>query len=155
MKVLSKAGAVDVALDGTLPWNRWNDWSSTGEFLGGPGSSSAEEFIDRYGWPAVGISRTKLQVGLKDVVEQNGIHFLEGWRLKTIRVKPDSVVAVSSDNKEIEGAFLIGCDGLKSVVREVIFARHGVEDRDPSFTGVAVVSSTQSHKSSVEHLILS
>jgi salicylate hydroxylase len=143
MKVLNKAGAIDPVLEGTLPWKVWNDWSDKGEFLGGPGSASAGEFTDRYGWPSLGLSRTKLQLALKEAVEKASIPFLQGWKLKDLRTGSDSVIAVSDAGNEIEGAFLLGCDGLKSVTRDLIFARYGMEDRDPSFTGVGLVGQQQ------------
>lgn len=140
--MLNKAGVAKELLGGTLPWLKWNEYTSNGEFLGGPGSDLPATWAGRYGWPAAGISRTKIQLCLRDIVMREGVEYHQGWRLKEIWEKHDGIVAVSEEGHQIEASFLIGCDGLKSATREILLAKKGIENKEPNFTGIAVVCSS-------------
>lgn len=126
-------------LQGTVPWLLWNEYTSDGDFLGGPGSTLLSKWVDKYGWPAIGVSRTRIQMLARDIALREGIEYQQGWRLKDIRQREDGITAISEDGKEIEASFLIGCDGLKSATREILLAQQGVESKEPDFTGIAVV----------------
>lgn len=140
MKVLNKAGVARDLLDGTVPWLLWNEYTSDGEYLGGPGSTMPGQWIDKYGWPGIGVSRTKIQLHLRDIALRAGIEYHQGWRLKDVRETEDGIIAISEDGQEIEASFIIGCDGLKSATREALLTKKGIENKDPDFTGIAVVS---------------
>lgn len=125
-----------------MPWKVWNEYSDTNEFLGGPGSKQLGDWETRYGWPALGVSRTRIQLALKQVAEEKGIRYETGWRLNQIEETQDGIVAYSEDDRHITADFVLGCDGLKSSVREQILAKKGVSIKDPDFTGIAVVGIT-------------
>ena len=138
--MLNRAGATDDLLTGTVPWEVWDEYTSDGKHLGG--SPLVKSFPERYGWPCVGFSRTKIQLCLRDVAARRGIEYHQGWKLADIRETEDGLVAVADDGREIAGQFLIGCDGLKSRTREIILAKMGVPNLPPTYTNISVVSIT-------------
>lgn len=143
MKVLNKSGAASEVLKDTVPWKIWDEYSDSNEYLGGPGSKQIGDWEDRYGWPALGVSRTRIQLALKDVAEKRGIRYEQGWRLSRIEETQDGIVAYSEDGRSVSADFVLGCDGLKSSVREQLLAKKGVSIKDPDFTGIAVVGVRQ------------
>jgi 2-polyprenyl-6-methoxyphenol hydroxylase-like FAD-dependent oxidoreductase len=141
-------------LRGTVPWQCWNETSAQGKSLRGPGSDLPSTWVDKYGWPAIGVSRTRIQLLLKEVVQRRGIVYEEGWRLKDLVSKDNSVVAHSDDGRTIEAHFAIGCDGLKSRAREVVLAGHGIESKDPTPSGLAVVSQSTKRKGAMPDVLI-
>lgn len=139
LKVLNKARAAAPLLQGTLPWLKWQEFTSDGEYLGGPGCDLPSTWVDKYGWPAIGVSRTRIQLCLRDIVQQHGIQYLQGWSLKEIHENEKSVVAINTEGQELEAAFIVGCDGLKSMTRHVLLGKKGIDNTNPNFTGIAVV----------------
>lgn len=137
---MNQAGVTQTLLNGTVPWLKWQEFSSDGEYLGGPGSDLVATWADSYGWPAIGVSRTKIQLCLRELALQQGIEYHQGWRLNEIREEHDRIVAISETGQQIEASFVVGCDGLKSMTREILLAKKGIVDKDPNFTGIAVVS---------------
>lgn len=138
--MLNKTGVSENLLQDTVPWLFWNEYTSDGDYLGGAGSTLPGEWIEKYGWPGIGVSRTKIQLALRDLALEKGIEYHQGWRLKAIQQDLDRVIATSEDGRKIEASFLVGCDGLKSFTREHVLLSHGIENKDPNFTGIAVVS---------------
>lgn len=137
---MNKAQAAKPLLQGSAPWLEWQEYTSDGEYLGGPGSNLPSEWTKKYGWPAVGLSRTSIQLGLRDLVSQQGIPYHQGWCLKFIRQEEDEIVAINEQGQELSASFLVGCDGLKSMTRHVMLQSKGMADEPPNFTGIAVVS---------------
>ena len=113
------------------------DYKASGEVLGH--SDIPTEFAERYGQPAVGVKRTLITSWLREVAIENGIEVREGWKLEEIQETDDSVTAVFEGGKSESGCFLVGCDGLKAATRRLLLARGGIEDGEPSFTGLTQV----------------
>lgn len=110
----------------------------TGELLGK--SNVPSTFKDKYGYPAAGVLRTDLNLALKDELLSKGIPLHEGWRLRDIQETDTGVVAISADGGRVEGSFLIGCDGLKAVSRELLLSKKGISKEKPAFTGLVQVT---------------
>lgn len=143
LKVLNRVGvARDLLSTASPPWQCWRESSSNGQYLGGPASTLLNQCTERYGWPCFGMSRSKLQLSLKKAVEDAGISYLEGWRLERIEEVEGSVIVVSSDGRSIQGCFVVGCDGSRSLVRDHILQQHRVPLEDPTFSGSVVIAAT-------------
>jgi len=93
-----------------------------------------------YGQPACGVKRSVLNLALKLELAEASIELHEGWKLQEIIEKEESVVAIAADGKEVEGSFLIGCDGIKSVTRSLVLAQHDIGEGDASYTGLTQAS---------------
>lgn len=139
MKVLDRAG---IALDlvngppsspGTL---RWDEFTSSGEFLGGTGLYS--DFAETYGWPSIGITRTRLQTLLLDRCRDHGIPVHVGWKLAAFYETDDGIVARAEDGREVRADFIVGADGLKSKTRELLLEKREVQIDQPLFTNIVV-----------------
>lgn len=141
MKVLSRAGLAADIVNGppsTPATLRWDEFTHTGQFLGGPGSALPSGFADKYGWPILGITRTRLQTLLVDRCRELGIPVHTGWKLADVRELPDGVVARSEDGRELCTAFVVGADGLKSRTRGILLEKRGVQIEEPDFTHIVV-----------------
>lgn len=95
--------------------------------------------IERYGQPVCGVERTVLNLALKDELSNAGIKVREGWKLKNIIETESGIEAISEDGQLERGSFLIGCDGIKSVSRSLILAKHGLPEETVSNTGLIQV----------------
>ena len=102
-------------------------------------SKLPQRFEGKYGFPGCGVKRTALNLALKEAVRAAGIPVHEGWKLKNITEKNESVVALSEDGREVEGSFLIGCDGIKAVSRSLILKEHGTGEETAEYTGLTQV----------------
>ena len=100
------------------------------------------EFKERYGQPGAGVKRATLNLALKNALDTLTIPVYEGWHLEKIMETEDSVVAISKDGKRMEGSFLIGCDGVKAISRNLILEQHSIQEGKPSYTGIMVVGHT-------------
>src|SRR3569833_8896 len=142
MKVLHRAGvAAEVAHNphNTPATQRWDEFTWSGEYLGGPGAVLLGVFSDKYGWPIFGVTRTRLQTLLMDACRANGIPIHTGWRLADLREVEDGVVARSEDGREIQARFVVGADGLKSRTRDLLMGKRGLANEAPNFTGIVVL----------------
>ncbi|XHG01788.1 hypothetical protein AWENTII_005159 [Aspergillus wentii] len=99
-------------------------------------SDVASTFGVKYGQPAVGVPRTKLNLRLKEMLLERGIKVCEGWELTNIEENDTGVKAFFSNGQSIEGSFLIGCDGIKATSRCVLLEKYGVHEGRPHFTGL-------------------
>lgn len=138
LKVLSLLGLDDIVTKSAPHCSELRDQKSTGEDLGV--SYLPGRWKEKYGQPACGVKRTSLNLALKNELEREQIDLREGWHLKNIIEKEDGVVAIAVDGRIQEGSFLIGCDGIKSIVRSLVLAQHGLSQGDASFTGLTQVS---------------
>lgn len=85
----------------------------------------------RYGQPYAQIHRADLQSALLDAVRRNDSGALHvDHALTGVSQSPGSVTAHFANGRAVQGGFLIGADGSRSVVREVLFPGH-----PPVFTG--------------------
>lgn len=137
-KVLEKIGLADFVTKSSPQLTRFCDRASYGEDLGM--SYLPSEFKERYGQPGAGVKRATLNLALKDALDTLKIQVREGWHLEKIIENEESVIAVSQDGQRIEGSFLIGCDGVKAISRNLILQQHGMQEGKPSYTGIMVVS---------------
>ncbi|KAI0294790.1 FAD/NAD-P-binding domain-containing protein [Russula brevipes] len=76
---------------------------------------------DAFGYPMRGIRRTELIRLLLDTAEAQGIPIHWNHHLTDVEQSDESVKAVFSNGFSDTGAFLVGCDGLHSVTRAVLF----------------------------------
>lgn len=87
--------------------------------------------VQRYGQPYTQIYRADLQRILLDAVRRNDASTLQaGHALTGISESPGSVTAHFANGRTVQGEWLIGADGSRSVVREVLFP-----GQPPVFTG--------------------
>ena len=101
------------------------------------------EFVQRYGYPAAGVWRTDLNLTLKDALLNHGIPVQQGWKLEDIQETKTGVAAISADGRRVEGSFLVGCDGLKAVSRDLLLRRKGIPKEAAEFTGLTQVSQSE------------
>lgn len=104
------------------------------------------EFPSRFGAPAAGAKRTDLTAWLRELAVRQGIEMRDAWTLEHMEEDDVSVTAHfktgagAATTTAVTGAFLVGCDGIKSTVRRVLLARRGIVDVAPAFTGLTQVS---------------
>ena len=143
LKVLNQIGlATQLLSKSSPPWQCWQESSSTGKYLGGPASVLLAGCIDRYGWPCIGMSRTNLQSSLKQASRAQNIPYVEGWRIDRIEESESTVTVISRDGQRMSGSFVIGCDGIRSTIRNHILEKHGISAEEPDFSGSVVIAAT-------------
>ena len=72
----------------------------------------------RFGQTTVSVLRAELQAVLAEALTGGTLHL--GKRCKGVRTSEKGAVALFDDGTEIEGDVLVGADGIRSVVREVV-----------------------------------
>ncbi len=100
----------------------------TGEFVD---LLNNEEASKRFGGPFYTFHRADLIEALAVGLDPATIHL--GHRLATLEEKKDTVHLSFSNGASIEADFVIGADGIRSVVRQAIYG-----DDHPSYTGQMV-----------------
>ena len=128
-KALQAIGVGDqVAAVGTTSPGIYTRNMQTGEFL---------EFNDRlktaarYGAPYYTFHRADLLDALASGLDTSGIHL--GHRLTGLEERSDSIMLAFANGTEVEAEFVIGADGVRSVVRRALYG----ED-NPTYTGQMV-----------------
>ena len=139
MKVIGRAGVASEVLEGVPFFQSHSEFTDKGEFLGGPASGLQSGFIEKYGWPMIGISRTRIQTVLLDNCRRKGVVIHTGWRLAALEEVGDAVLARSEDGREELVDLVVGADGIKSRTRELITLKRGLEVKEPDFTGIAIL----------------
>jgi salicylate hydroxylase len=76
---------------------------------------------DAFGYPMRGVRRTELLQHLVDTAEILGIPINWDHRLIDIEQSDRGVKAIFANGFTDTGSFLVGCDGLHSVTRTVLF----------------------------------
>jgi salicylate hydroxylase len=94
---------------------------------------------DVFGYSMRGVRRTELIQLLIDTAEAQGIPIRWDHRLSNIEQDDRGVTAVFANGFTDTGAFLVGCDGLHSATRTVIFGREPT-----AFLGMTQVRGTVS-----------
>jgi hypothetical protein len=138
LKVLSKVGLADFVTSAAPHVTQFCDRASDGDDLGV--SDLPQTFVEKYGFPGCGVKRTALNLNLKEGLAAAGILVYEGWKLKEVIESEKGVIAVSEDGREVEGSFLIGCDGIKAVSRSLILRERGVREEKAEYTGLTQAS---------------
>ena len=101
-------------------------------------SSFGDDFEEKYGAPYYQIHRADLQSGLAAAVRDRDADCLVlGQRITEIKQLDGGVIAVSSSGEEVRGDTLVGCDGLRSVVRASLFST-----AQPRWTGQVAYRAT-------------
>jgi len=75
------------------------------------------------GWPALMISRARYCKFLYDSAVERGIKIHFDKKCVNVKQEGQRVKAVFEDGTEAEGDLLVGCDGLHSAVRNVLFGQ--------------------------------
>lgn len=138
LKVLSLLGLDKIVTRGARPLEELRDEKWNGEILGFSTLPSSNQA--KYGQPSCGVKRTSLNLALKDILIEQNIELREGWKLKSLIETEDKVVAISETGDRVEGSFLIGCDGIKSVIRDLILTQHGLSQGEADYTGLTQVT---------------
>lgn len=115
----------EVIADG-FPMSRMIMWSGRGKRLGEMinGTDTHHGTI---------VKRGLLQKAIREEATRQGIKVEFGKRLKDVKVTDDQkVIAYFEDGSEAHGDFLVGCDGIQSRTREIIFP----EAPSPTYTGL-------------------
>src|SRR5437879_6351900 len=100
----------------------------TGEFL---------EFNDRhkaaarYGAPYYTFHRADLLDAFASGLDHSAIHL--GHRLTGVEERSDGVILAFANGAKVEAEFVIGADGVRSVIRQALYG-----DDDPTYTGQMV-----------------
>lgn len=76
---------------------------------------------DAFGYPMRGVRRTELLQLLVDTAEIQGIPIHWDHRLIDIEQSDGGVKAIFANGFTDTGSFLVGCDGLHSMTRTVLF----------------------------------
>jgi 2-polyprenyl-6-methoxyphenol hydroxylase-like FAD-dependent oxidoreductase len=87
----------------------------------------------RFGHPLTMVRRGQLHAVLAEEAVRRGVQLRYGRRLAALDCsRPDAVVARFADGSEEAGDVLVGCDGLRSRVRELVLPHAPA----PGFTGL-------------------
>jgi salicylate hydroxylase len=129
VKALQAIGVGDkVAAVGTTSPGIYTRNMQTGEFL---------EFNDRlkaaarFGAPYYTFHRADLLDALASGLDRGAIHL--GHRLTGIEERSDSAVLAFANGAKVETEFVIGADGVRSVIRQALYG-----DDNPTYTGQMV-----------------
>ena len=100
----------------------------TGEFLEFNDRFKAAE---RYGAPYYTFHRADLLDALASGLDHSAIHL--GHRLTGLEERSDHVVLAFANGAKVEAEFVIGADGIRSVIRQALYG-----DDNPTYTGQMV-----------------
>ncbi|HEY6994653.1 MAG TPA: FAD-dependent monooxygenase [Xanthobacteraceae bacterium] len=100
----------------------------TGEFLE---FNDRYKVAERYGAPYCTFHRADLLDALASGLDQNAIHLAH--RLTGIGERSDRIVLAFANGARVEAEFVIGADGVRSVIRQVLYG-----DDNPTYTGQMV-----------------
>jgi 2-polyprenyl-6-methoxyphenol hydroxylase-like FAD-dependent oxidoreductase len=106
---------------------------------------------DAFGYPMRGVRRTELLQLLVDTAEVQGIPIHCDHRLIDIKQGDGGVKAIFANGFSDTGSFLVGCDGLHSVTRTVLFGEDPI-----SFLGLTQVRDIifPGYEMSVNHCVI-
>ena len=100
----------------------------TGEFLE---FNDRFKMAERYGAPYYSFHRADLLDALASGLDHSAIHLAH--RLTGIEERPDHTVQVFANGARVEAEFVIGADGVRSVIRQALYG-----DDNPTYTGQMV-----------------
>jgi salicylate hydroxylase len=83
--------------------------------------------------------RSLLNRSLKNALSSAGIPLISGFKVSEIIEEENHVTVVAEDKRKEDGSFVIGCDGLNSVVRAFVLKSHGLPLEPIDFTGIVQV----------------
>ncbi|PYH40403.1 FAD-dependent oxidoreductase [Aspergillus saccharolyticus JOP 1030-1] len=114
-------------------------------------SNLAGEFKQRYGYAAVGVRRSELNLRLKTLLLDSGIEVREGWELERIKENKKGVTAVFNGGRVATGSFLVGCDGIKAATRRILLSSSSSSEGPPVFTGLTQTAGISPTPASLQH----
>jgi hypothetical protein len=85
-------------------------------------------------------SQVVLNHSLKNALSSAGIPVISKFNVSAIVEEKDQVTVVAKDGWREEGSFVIGCDGLNSVVRASILKSHNLPVEIVDLIGIVQVS---------------
>jgi salicylate hydroxylase len=100
----------------------------TGEFLE---FNDRHKAAERYGAPYYTFHRADLLDALASGLDHSAIHL--GHRLTGIEERSDRTILAFANGAQVEAEFVIGADGVRSVVRQALYG-----DDSPTYTGQMV-----------------
>ena len=96
----------------------------------------------RYGSDGIIIKRGLFQKILRQQAESHNIKIEWGKKLVNIKTS-DKIIAEFADGTTVQGDFVIGCDGIHSQTRKIIFPDGPI----PKYTGVVVAGAVSQNQS--------
>jgi len=115
---LKKLGVSQKIIEVGRPVSSFNIQTPPGEILQ---KTDFEKYTQKYGVPAIGISRSALHRLLADALP---IHTLKlGYELDSLNTTDTSTQMIFKNSKKIDTTLLIGADGLHSKVRRELFGQ--------------------------------
>jgi 2-polyprenyl-6-methoxyphenol hydroxylase-like FAD-dependent oxidoreductase len=114
-RILKGLGLYRKLLEAGLPFSTYNVWSEKGEMLH---SYSVQAVTDKYG-PMMSIYRPDLINVLKEAVDHDKIRM--NTTVEKIHQAGDEVRVMFSDGKEETFDLVVGCDGVRSETRCMVF----------------------------------
>ncbi|KAE9381867.1 FAD/NAD(P)-binding domain-containing protein [Stipitochalara longipes BDJ] len=133
LKVLSALG-LTAKLTDVVQYETTKDITWDGTLLNESLLSSVT--IEKYGQPLVALLRSSLNRCLKDALSTAEIPLISEFKVSEIVEGEDQVTVVAEDGRTESGSFVIGCDGINSVVRASILKSHGLPLEHVDFTGI-------------------
>jgi len=87
----------------------------------------------------VAMLRSSLNRHLKNALLSAEVPLISEFKVSEILEEEDQVTVIAEDGRKETGSFVIGCDGLNSVVRAFILKSHGLPLEPVEFTGIVQV----------------
>jgi 2-polyprenyl-6-methoxyphenol hydroxylase-like FAD-dependent oxidoreductase len=129
MNVLAAAGVSEQVRNASVTGSEWAFENQYGKLLACMSGGDPA----RYGQPSVMITRAALHRAIVEHAETQGIPINYNKRLVNIEDIPGHpIVAHFADGTSAEGDFIVGADGIRSQVRQVVMP----EAPKPSYTGM-------------------
>ncbi|HET7290435.1 MAG TPA: FAD-dependent monooxygenase, partial [Thermodesulfobacteriota bacterium] len=114
-RILKGLGLYRKLLEAGMPFSTYNVWNEKGEMLR---SYSVESVTEKYG-PMISIYRPELIDILREAVDPGTIRM--NTTVENIRQTPDEVFVTFSDGREEVFDLVVGCDGVRSKTRSMVF----------------------------------
>lgn len=114
-RILKGLGLYRKLLDAGLPFSTYNVWNEKGEMLR---SYSVHAVTEKYG-PMISIHRPELINVLREAVDPDTIRM--NTTVEKIHQTGDEVYVTFSDGKEEAFDLVVGCDGVRSKTRNMVF----------------------------------
>ncbi|EJU02892.1 FAD/NADP-binding domain-containing protein [Dacryopinax primogenitus] len=125
-KVLNILGLAEKLITLGVPLDEFVTWSELrGEIIGR--KDAPANALKWLGWPQITISRSTYARFLYDSAVERSVEMHFSKKLVDVKQDGDKVHAVFEDGTEAQGDLLVGCDGLHSAVRNVLFGKEEVK----------------------------
>lgn len=102
-------------------------------------STTPSTLAEKYGHSMVGLLRALVNRSLRNALSSAGIPLISEFKASQIIEGNGRVTIMAEDGRKEEGSFVIGCDGLNSVVRASIMKSYGLPLEPIDFTGIVQV----------------